>query len=72
MEEEEEEGKEVGRGRREERGKREWEEGTGKVNVCMGGVGEVLDHPLWHLWCPEFSTGIPTETLKCFAYKTEL
>ena len=25
------------------------EEGTGKVNVCMGGVGEVLDHPLWHL-----------------------
>ena len=48
------------------------EEGTGKVNVCMGGVGEVLDHPLWHLQCAEFSTGVSKETLKCFAYKTEL
>ena len=40
------EGKERGGEMKSEKG---GEEGTGKVNVCMGGVGEVLDHPLWHL-----------------------
>lgn len=44
-----------GERRREGRGSgKAGEEETGKVNVCMGGVGEVLDHLLWDLVCRIF------------------